>query len=105
MEKFLSNFFKLNEKSATIKNEITAGAYTFLAMSYIIFMEPAVLRQAGMRFSGVMTATCLCAGLMCILMGVIANFPVTSAPLMGENLVFVFTLVIAMHWKWQHALA
>ena len=105
MDKFLVKFFKLGEKSTTIKNEINAGAYTFLAMSYIIFMEPAILRQAGMSFSAVMTATCLCAGLMCILTGVIANSPVTAAPLMGENLVFVFTLVIAMQWKWQHAIA
>ncbi len=104
MNKFLIDFFRLNEKNTSVKNEITAGAYTFLAMSYIIFMEPAVLRQAGMSFSAVMTATCIGAGLMCILMGLIANFPITAAPLMGENLIFVFTIVVSMNWKWQHAI-
>ena len=58
-----------------------------------------------MSFGAAMTATCLSAALMCILAGVIANFPVSAAPLMGENLFFVFTVVIALGFNFREALA
>ncbi len=104
MEKFLVKFFDLNARNTTIKNELLAGAFTFLAMSYIIFLQPAILRHAGMSFGAVMTATCVASALMCILMGMIANFPVSASPLMGENLFFTFTLVVSMTFSFQQAL-
>lgn len=104
MKSFLENFFKISERQSNIKTEIIAGITTFLTMAYIIFVEPAVLQIAGMDFGAVMTATCLGAALICILMGLIANYPIAGAPLMGENFFFVFTIVIAMKFSWQAAL-
>jgi AGZA family xanthine/uracil permease-like MFS transporter len=105
MDKFLGSFFRLKERKTTVKTEMLAGAATFLTMAYIIFVEPAVLKSAGMDFGAVMTATCIGAALICILMGTVANYPIAGAPLMGENFFFVFTIVMAMKFTWQQALA
>ncbi|MCX7798123.1 MAG: NCS2 family permease [Melioribacter sp.] len=105
MKSYLDNFFAISERQSTIKTEILAGITIFLTMSYIIFVEPAVLQIAGMDFGAVMTATCLGTALICILMGLIANYPIAGAPLMGENFFFTFTIVIAMKFPWQAALA
>lgn len=85
------------------------GVTTFLAMSYIIFVNPGVLSQAGMDFRAVMFATCLSAALATFLMGLLANYPVALAPGMGENFFFVFTLCgavpLGFGLTWQQALA
>ncbi|MCX8094267.1 MAG: NCS2 family permease [Candidatus Goldbacteria bacterium] len=104
MKDSINNFFKISERQSTIKTEILAGVTTFLTMAYIIFVEPAVLQAAGMDFGAVMTATCIGAALICILMGLIANYPIAGAPLMGENFFFAFTIVLAMKFPWQAAL-
>ena len=69
--------------------ELRGGAVTFATMSYIVFVQPAVLSQAaGMDFGAVMTATCLSAALATLVMGLWANYPIAQAPLMGENFFF-----------------
>jgi adenine/guanine/hypoxanthine permease len=82
---------------------------TFLAMSYIIFVEPGVLARAGMDFRAVMAATCLTAAFSTFLMGLLANYPVAQAPGMGENFFFVYTLCgavpLGFGLTWQQALA
>lgn len=92
-----------------MRQELIGGITTFLAMSYIIFVNPGVLSQAGMDFRAVMYATCLASALATFLMGVLANYPVALAPGMGENFFFVFTLCgavpLGFGLTWQQALA
>ncbi len=104
MKNFISNFFKISERKSTLKTEIIGGITIFLTMAYIIFVEPSVLKNAGMDFGAVMTATCLGAAIICFLMAFLANFPIAGAPLMGENFFFVFTIIIGMKFSWQVAL-
>ncbi|MGE5327207.1 MAG: NCS2 family permease [Deltaproteobacteria bacterium] len=105
----ISRFFQLEAHGTTPRREILGGATTFLAMSYIIFVQPGVLAQAGMDFSAVMAATCISAALATILMGLVANYPVALAPGMGENFFFVYTLCgvapLGFGLRWQQALA
>jgi AGZA family xanthine/uracil permease-like MFS transporter len=105
----LGRFFQLEASETTVRREVLGGVTTFLAMSYIIFVNPGVLSQAGMDFRAVMVATCLSAALATFLMGFIANYPVALAPGMGENFLFVFTLCgaapVGFGLTWQQALA
>ncbi|MBI3894329.1 MAG: hypothetical protein HY313_00210 [Acidobacteria bacterium] len=78
-----------------LSREIVGGATTFTALSYILFVQPAVLSQAGMDFQSVLLATCLAAAFATFLMGFLANYPVALAPGMGENFFFVYSLVAA----------
>ena len=102
--------FEIKTRGSTTGREVLGGLTTFMAMSYILFVQPAVLQAAGMDKGGVFMATCLSAGLSCILMGLLANYPIALAPGMGENFFFVFTLcgiggVSALRLSWQEALA
>ncbi len=105
----IANFFKLQEHGTTIQREILGGITTFLAMSYIIFVQPGVLSVAGMNFQAVLTATCLAAAAGTLLMGLAANYPVALAPGMGENFFFAYTLCgavpLGFGLTWQQALA
>jgi adenine/guanine/hypoxanthine permease len=106
---WISEYFQLQANSTTIRREALGGVTTFLAMSYIIFVNPGVLSQAGMDFRAVMVATCISAALATFLMGLIANYPVALAPGMGENFLFVFTLCgaapLGFGLTWQQSLA
>ncbi|MBI4465030.1 MAG: NCS2 family permease [Acidobacteria bacterium] len=92
----------------SIGREVLGGATTFAALSYILFVQPAVLSQAGMNFHAVLLATCLSAAFATFLMGWLANYPVALAPGMGENFFFVYTLCAApplgFGLSWQQAL-
>lgn len=72
-------------------------------MSYIVFLNPAILAQTGMNFGAVMTATCLSAAAATLLMGFLANYPIALAPGMGEN-IFFLTAVLGMGITWQQGL-
>jgi len=95
------NFFRLREHGTSVRTEVAAGLTTFLTMSYIIFVQPAVLsgvmlgQPTGMDFGAVMTATCLAAALASAIMGVYGRYPIAQAPGMGENFFFVFTAIPA----------
>ena len=108
MKRWISQYFQLEANSTTLQREVVGGITTFLAMSYIIFVQPGVLSQAGMDFQAVLAATCLAAALSTFLMGLIANYPVALAPGMGENFFFVYTLCAAaplgFGLTWQQAL-
>ncbi len=104
MTAWLQRFFRIEENGSTLRREISGGVVTFLTMSYIVFVQPAILSQAGMDFGAVMMATCLSAALASILMGVLANYPVALAPGMGENFFFTFTVVLMLGIPWQQAL-
>jgi AGZA family xanthine/uracil permease-like MFS transporter len=105
----LNKLFQLEAHGTTFRREVTGGVTTYLAMSYIIFVQPGVLSQAGMDFRAVLYATCLSAALATFLMGLLANYPVALAPGMGENFFFVFTLCgtapLGFGLTWQQALA
>jgi len=100
----LERLFRLSDHGTTVRTEMLGGLTTFATMSYIVFVNPAVLSQAGMDFGAVMTATCLAAGLATWVMGLAANYPIAMAPGMGENFFFV-TVVVGMGLSWQAALA
>ena len=105
----IAQFFQLQAHGTTFQREAVGGVTTFLAMSYIIFVQPGVLAQAGMDFRAVMAATCLSAALATFLIGLVANYPVALAPGMGENFFFVYTLCgaapLGFGLTWQQALA
>jgi len=104
MKNFIQKYFKFKENNTNFRKEISGGLVTFLTMSYIIFVQPGVLKQAGMNFSSVMIATCLSAAIASILMGILANYPIALAPAMGENFFFAFTVVLMLGVSWQQAL-
>lgn len=97
----LERYFQLTANGTTIRTEIMAGVATFLTMSYIIFVQPAVLsgtmfnNPTGMDFGAVMVATCLASALATAIMGLYARYPVALAPGMGHNFFFVLTALPA----------
>ncbi len=101
----IRKFFKIEERQSTIKREIVGGITTFLAMAYILFVNPSILAAAGMNPDGVFLATALAAAFATLAMALIANLPIALAPGMGLNAFFAFTLVIGMGLSWQKALA
>jgi AGZA family xanthine/uracil permease-like MFS transporter len=104
MNSLIARLFRLSENNSTVRTEVLAGSTTFMTMAYIIFVQPAVLSQAGMDFDAVMVATCLSAALATIMMGLLANYPIALAPGMGQNFFFTFTVVLASGVHWQTAL-
>jgi len=101
---FLDGYFRLSENRTDIATELRAGTVTFFTASYIIFVQPAVLSQAGMDFGAVMTATCISSAIGCLIMGLWANYPIALAPGMGLNFYFTFTVVKGLGISWQVAL-
>lgn len=101
----ISNFFHLSENQTTAKREFLAGLTTFVSMSYILFVNPNVLGASGMNKGALFTTTALAAAFTCIVMGVIANYPIASAPTLGLNAFFTYTVCLGMHVKWETALA
>ena len=84
--------FALAAHGATLGREIVGGATTFVALSYIVFVQPAVLAAAGMDPGAVLFATCVASAFACFVMGLLANLPVALAPAMGHNFFFAFTV-------------
>ncbi len=101
----LEKLFKLKENGTNIRTEIIAGLTTFLTMAYVIFVNPAILADAGMDKGAVFVATCIAAAIGCFIMGFVANFPIAQAPGMGLNAFFTYTVVLGMGHTWQVALA
>lgn len=104
MKKALTRFFDIDGHSSTIRTECLAGITTFLTMAYIAFVNPNILKAAGMPFGAVMTATCLSAAFASILMGAFANLPIGLAPGMGTNAYFAFYVCGVMGETWETAL-
>lgn len=104
MYNYIDNFFDISKTGSSIRTELMAGATTFLAMSYIVVVNPAILSQAGMDFGAVFVATCLAAAVGCILMGLVANYPIGLAPGMGQNAFFTYGIVLGSGHSWQAAL-
>ena len=96
--------FNLHEAGTTVRTEILAGLTTWLAMVYIVAVNPSILATTGMDQGALFTATCLGAGIASIVMGLYANYPLALAPGMGLNAYFAFAVVGGMQVPWQVAL-
>ena len=101
----MEKLFKLSEKNTNVKTEILAGLTTFLAMAYILGVNPAILHDAGMDINAVFLATALASGITTLIMGLLANYPVALSAGMGVNALFAYTICGAMGYSWQAALA
>lgn len=101
----MDKFFKLTKKGTDVRTEVLAGLTTFFAMSYILFVNPAMLAQTGMPKQGVFLATIIGAVAGTLMMAFFANLPYAQAPGMGLNAFFTFTVVFALGYTWQEALA
>lgn len=98
----MDKFFKISERNSTIGNEIIGGLTTFLAMAYIIAVNPSLLEAAGIPFDAALTATCLGAAVMTVAMGIVANRPIALASGMGINAIVAYTLCLgetAVDWR------
>jgi AGZA family xanthine/uracil permease-like MFS transporter len=97
----LDRYFRFSENGTTLARDTMAGVTTFIVMSYIIFVNPAILSFAGIEgleeiglpFDGVLASTCLVAGVMSIVMGLATNRAYAIAPGLGLNAVVAFSLV------------
>jgi AGZA family xanthine/uracil permease-like MFS transporter len=97
---FLDRFFKLSEKNTTVKTELLAGLTTFIALAYIIFVNPNILSEAGIPKEAAIASTIWIAALSTMVMGVFANYPVALAPGMGLNAFFAYYVcgTLGLHW-------
>lgn len=100
----LDTFFKIKENNTNIKTEIIAGITIFIAMAYILIINPVMLSETGMDIQGVFIATALSAAIVTILMGCITNYPYALAAGMGLNAFFTYTVVLGMGYSWKYAL-
>jgi len=101
----LEKLFHLQEKNTTVKTEILAGVTTFLAMAYILAVNPAMLSETGMSVQGVFLATAISSAIATIIMGLIANYPVALSAGMGVNALFTYTICFQMGLSYNGALA
>ena len=100
----MEKLFKLQERGTTVGREIVAGITTFLAMAYILAVNPGMLSETGMPFGGVFTATAIASAIATLVMAFLANLPVALAPGMGLNAFFTYTVCFGMGCSWQFAL-
>lgn len=100
----MEKFFKLKERGSTVSREVVAGLTTFLAMSYILAVNPGILSASGMPWGGVFTATAISSAIATLVMALCANLPVALAPGLGLNAFFTYTVVLGMGCSWQFAL-
>ncbi len=101
----LERLFKLSENKTSFRTEVLAGVTTFLTMCYIIIVNPMILSETGMDHGAVFVATCLAAAIGCLVMGIVANYPIALAPGMGLNAYFTYSVCLGMGVPWQTALA
>ncbi len=100
----LDRWFGLSAHKTTLRTELIAGLTTFLAMAYIVFVNPEILSAAGMPREAVFVATCLAAALGSAIMGAWANYPIAMAPGMGLNAYFAYVVCGQLGYSWQAAL-
>jgi len=91
-------WFKLKQHNTTVKNEIIAGITTFMAMAYILAVNPDILSAAGMDKTAVLLATCLASFIGTVCMALFANLPFALSAGMGLNAFFAFTVAPKYGW-------
>ena len=97
---FIERYFKVREKGSSVHTELLAGLTTFIAMAYILFVNPNILADAGIPKDAAIASTIWIAALASLAMGVFANYPVALAPGMGLNAFFAYYVcgVLGLHW-------
>ena len=100
----LKKLFGFDAKKTTVRTEIMAGITTFLAMAYILAVNPNILSDTGMDKGALFTTTALIAGIATIFMGLYAKLPFALAPGMGLNAFFAYSICSVMGYSWQFAL-
>ena len=101
----LNKFFKLKENHTNISTELIAGLTTFMAMSYIIFVNPSILSQTGMDYNAVYAATIITSIIGTLFLGLYANVPYVASAGLGLNALFTYTLCGSLGFTWQQSLA
>lgn len=100
----LERIFHLAENKTTVRQELLGGLTTFMAMAYVVVVNPRILGEAGMPVEGVLFATCVSAALATLVMGLWANYPIALAPGMSLNAYFTYSIVLGRGVPWQTAL-
>ena len=95
----MEKFFKLKERNTNVRTEVIAGLTTFLAMAYILAVNPGILGQAGLDSGAVFTATALSAAVATLAMAFLANLPIALASGMGLNGFFTYSVVMGMGYS------
>src|SRR5207244_5727628 len=95
MSESIERLFHLRARGSTVARELRGAIATFLTMAYILFVNPRILAGAGVPLQPAIACTALAAGICCILMGVVANFPLALASGMGLNAIVAFTVAKA----------
>lgn len=110
----MKKYFQFNELGTNYKREILGGLTTFLAMAYILVVNPLTLTLSDvpdlpsalrMDYGAVFVATAVSAAIGCFIMGILAKYPLALAPGLGLNAFFAYTVVLTNGSPWQHALA
>ncbi|HLQ84395.1 MAG TPA: NCS2 family permease [Pseudogracilibacillus sp.] len=110
----MRKYFELDKLGTNYKTEFMAGLTTFLAMAYILFVNPEMLSLAGveglpegtgMDRGAVFTATAIAAAVGSLMMGIVARYPIVLAPGMGLNAFFAYTVVLTYGIPWETALS
>ncbi len=106
----MESFFRFAERGTSASTEVRAGLTTFMVMAYIIFVNPSILSSgplegAGPPFLPTVVATALAAGILCIAMGLVANYPFALAAGLGLNAVVAFQLILGRGFRWEEAMA
>src|SRR4051794_7501379 len=102
---FLDRRFGFSARGSSLRIEALGGVSTFLTMSYILFVNPAILSAAGLPFSAVAVGTALAAAVTTLAMGLIANYPFALASGLGLNAVVAFDVILGRHLPWQTGMA
>ncbi|WP_026691258.1 NCS2 family permease [Alteribacter aurantiacus] len=100
----MKGYFQFDELGTNYRREFLGGLTTFLAMAYILFVNPNVLEPTGMDTGAVYVATALAAAIGTAIMGLIAKYPIALAPGMGLNAFFTFSVVLGLGIPWETAL-
>ncbi len=100
----LKKLFGFDSRTMSLQKEVTGGVTTFLTMSYILAVNPAVLSETGMDANALFTTTVLASVLATVMMAVYAKMPFALAPSMGVSAFFVYTIVSEMGYTWQFGL-
>ena len=100
----MEKFFQLKERGTTVSKEVVGGITTFLAMAYILAVNPGILSESGLPWGGVFTATAVSAAIATLVMALLANLPVALAPGLGLNAFFTYSVVLGMGCSYKLAL-
>lgn len=101
----MERFFKIKARGSSVGTEVMGGLTTFLTMSYIVAVNPAILTAVGISFSAALTATCFGAAIMTVAMGLITNRPLALASGMGINAVLAYSICLGQGVDWRVGMA